>query len=177
MARSVFMFDSVPFERRLAEAIEWCAERARAEDPKHSLRSEALRPSVLERDRSSAVQSVSGYRGNQARVLPTIRSHADLLGGRLLIYFPDADLADGAADVQSNGFFDVHNVPPWDTWIALADDGCEADVSFRQYIVAWVPPSLVRFAAAGIEVNPEECIAWLDQSKVGARAELRHLAP
>jgi hypothetical protein len=103
--------------------------------------------------------------------------NASLIGGRLLVYFPDADLADGAAEVQSRGFFDVHNVPPWDTWIALADDGAAADVSYRQYVVTWVPSNLVTLAAAGIEVNPEECIAWLEDAAVHARDELRHLLP
>lgn len=91
------------------------------------------------------------------------------------MYFPDADLADGAAEIQSRGFFDLHNVPPWDTWIALADDGPNADVSHGQYVVCWVPPSLVTWANEGIEVNPEQCIVWLEDVEVRARYELRHL--
>lgn len=174
---SVFTFDEVPFDRRLAETIAWCAPRARTEDPKDSLRSEELRPTFLERDRSSALQSVAGYRGHRFRALPAMTGNGSLIGGRLLVYFPDADLADGAAANESRGFFDVHNVPPWDTWISLADDGADADVSYRQYVVTWVPPNLVRWAAAGIEVNPEECIAWLEDAAVRARDELRHLLP
>lgn len=100
-----------------------------------------------------------------------------LTGGRLLVYFPDANLADGAAEVESRGFFDVDNAPPWDTWIALADEGPDADISWRQYVVAWVPPSLLPCAADGIAVNPEECIAWLDERAVRARDELRPLLP
>jgi hypothetical protein len=108
--------------------------------------------------------------------LPAITVRASLLGGRLLVYFPDADLADGAAEAESRGFFDVHNAPPWDTWIALADDRLRvADVSYQQYVLAWVPPDLVACAAAGIDVNPEECIAWLEKADVGARDELPHL--
>lgn len=141
MSRSVFTFDSVPFDRRLAETIAWCAPRARNQDPRESLRSEELRPSFLERDRSSALQSVAGYRSHRFRELPAMTGNASLIGGRLLVYFPDADLADGAAEVQSLGLFDVHNVPPWDTWIALADDGADADVSYRQYVVTWIRTS------------------------------------
>jgi hypothetical protein len=85
----------------------------------------------------------------------------DLAGGRLLIYYPDASLADGAAETQSRGFFDVHNVPPWDCWIALAEDR-EGEREFRQYVVAWVPPVLLEYAEAGIEGNPEGCVCWLD---------------
>ena len=172
----MFAFDKVPFARRLAETIAWCASRAREDDPKHSLRFEGMCPRILERDRASAVQSVAGYRGNYAGEIPTIMGRESLLGGRLLVYFPDADLADGAAEVQSRGFFDVHNVPPWDTWIALADDRPKiGDVSYQQYVIAWVPPELVACAHAGIEVNPEECIAWLETTDVGARDEVQRL--
>lgn len=30
------------------------------------------------------------------------------------------------------------------------------------YLVAWVPPDFLELANAGIKVNPEECIVWLD---------------
>jgi hypothetical protein len=89
--------------------------------------------------------------------------------GRLLVYFPHADLCDGAAEVESRGFFDVHNCPPWDTWVATFEDaGADHDASYGVYLVAWVPSELMALADAGIAVNPEECIAWLDQTSVAA---------
>ncbi len=72
--------------------------------------------------------------------------------GRFVVYAPEDNLSDGAAEVQSLGFFDAHNVPPWDTWIAMVE----------RYLIAWVPPLLYDFARQGIEVNPEECIKWAD---------------
>jgi hypothetical protein len=36
-----------------------------------------------------------------------------------------------------------------------------------------VPPTFLDLAQAGIEVNPEECIRWLDDTDVPLRAELR----
>jgi len=72
--------------------------------------------------------------------------------GRFVAYAPEDNLSDGAAEVLSLGLFDVDNVPPWDTWIALVD----------RYVLAWVPPLLFGFARRGIEVNPEECIKWAD---------------
>lgn len=177
----MFAFDQAPFEQRLAETIGWCAPRARAEDPKSCLRSEELRPRFLERDRASTVQSVAAYRGSYASG-PYRSSYSamtrpeSLRGGRLLVYFPDADLADGAAQVESGGFFDVHNVPPWDTWIALADDRpTMIDRDHQQYLLVWVPPPLIACAQAGIDVNPEQCIAWLEDTEVDARRELQRL--
>lgn len=87
------------------------------------------------------------------------------------MYLPDLDLACGASEVESCGFFDVHNTPPWDCWVALR----EAEPDLGQYLVCWVPPSLVAVANAGIWVNPEQCIRWLDDTDLGAKHELAHL--
>ncbi|HEX6751622.1 MAG TPA: hypothetical protein VF092_30290 [Longimicrobium sp.] len=85
----------------------------------------------------------------QVRTLPA--------GGRLLVYFPEAELSDGAAEVATGGFFDVFNCPPWDTWLAFISDA-NPDPSYSSYLIAYVPPVLLELCAAGIEVNPEQCI-------------------
>src|SRR6185437_8527110 len=72
------------------------------------------------------------------------------VGGRLLLYVPSENLACGAAEASSNGFFDVNNVPPWDIWVQFSDGT----------LVSWVPPALIDVAQMGIDVNPEECIRW-----------------
>lgn len=94
----------------------------------------------------------------------------DLAGGRLLAYFPDSDLADGAAEAESKGFFDVNNAPPWDTWVALTDD--ERDEQ-HPCLVSWVPSEFIELAGAGILVNPEECVKWLDDADVSVRELMR----
>jgi len=73
-------------------------------------------------------------------------------GGRFLLYLPSENLACGAADASSNGFFDTNNVPPWDLWLGFSDGT----------LVSWIPPALVDVAAMGVFVNPEECIRWAD---------------
>jgi len=75
-----------------------------------------------------------------------------LNGGRLLIYIPEENLADGAAKYTSRGFFDDDNVPPWDIWVAF----------FGGTLLSWVPPHLIELAQCGIDANPESCIAWLE---------------
>ena len=75
------------------------------------------------------------------------------IGGRLLLYSPSENLACGAAEASSNGFFDVNNAPPWDIWIDFSDGT----------LVSWVPPALVDVAQMGIYVNPEQCIRWAGQ--------------
>lgn len=89
------------------------------------------------------------------------------------MYFPNADLCDGAAEAVSNGFFDVYNTPPWGTWVAFASDLKIKDISYSEYLIAWVPPAFIELAATGIMVNPEECIQWLDESSVSFAQLLR----
>ncbi|MGA8764894.1 MAG: hypothetical protein WB562_18640 [Candidatus Sulfotelmatobacter sp.] len=72
------------------------------------------------------------------------------VGERLLLYTPSENLACGAAEASSNGFFDVNNVPPWDIWIDFSEGT----------LVSWVPPGLLDVAQMGIDVNPEACIRW-----------------
>lgn len=89
-------------------------------------------------------------------------------GGRLLVYYPDEQLADGAAEEASGGFFDADNVPAWDTWVGLYQDEGGED-----YLVSWIPPSLLEIVDAGVRVNPEECIRWISDTDVPLVAYLR----
>jgi hypothetical protein len=59
-------------------------------------------------------------------------------------------LACGAAEYLSLGYFDVDNVPPWDTWILM----------LGKYLLSWVPPRLARLVQEGLDENPEPCILW-----------------
>jgi hypothetical protein len=84
---------------------------------------------------------------------------SDLEGlDRLLVYWPSENLADGAAEYSSNGFFDCDNTPPWDTWFHFSNGR----------LFAWVPGVLIPLAQNGIDVNPENCIQWADWSTLGS---------
>ena len=163
--------DTVPLELRLAQTIAWCRLRLRTgESAGAALRSEDLRPRVLEENRASAVNSVLGLRERYLTTRPaSIRTIDDLEGGRLLLYFPDEDLACGAAAAETHGFFDVNNTPPWDTWVGLFRDG-GFDVG-ADYLVSWKP--LVAMVSRGIDVNPEGCRGWLSDSSTRVAKMLR----
>ncbi|MEQ9504227.1 MAG: hypothetical protein RIT81_45650 [Deltaproteobacteria bacterium] len=95
------------------------------------------------------------------------RSTRELLAGRILVYFPDADLADGAAEQASGGFLDAFNCPPFGTWIGYFEQEVEEeDKSYASYLLAWTPKECVRAAATGIDVNPERCIQWLRDTDI-----------
>ena len=167
-----FVADPKAFDRRLAETIGWCGMRLDPANPGTSLRSFETRPRTLPSDRFDLVHSATvGGRGSRFRAAPL--RNAARNGGRLLAYFPDADLTDGAAELESKGFFDVFNAPPWDTWVAYVEEEAADDRSYASYLVAWVPPELLEPAAVGIEVNPEECIAWLGDTRTAVADWLR----
>jgi len=122
------------------------------------LRTPALKPTCAP-DESSVdtpwAEALAGVVASRARVVSLTsppEHYADEAGGRLLLYVPSENLADGAAQYSSNGFFNVNNVPPWDIWVAFSE----------RTLVSWVPMALVGLAQKGIDVNPEGCIRWAD---------------
>jgi len=153
-----------PLWNSLFGAVECGRRFAVPTNPSGCLRRDETKPRTLEDSYFSAVATVVNSPHRPRRSPGDAPS---LSGGRLLVYFPDDDLADGAAEVESEGFFDVHNAPPWDTWVAIAED--EGDARPRPYLLAWVPPEFLRLAEAGIHVNPEQCIRWLDDTGVAMR--------
>ncbi len=149
--------------RRLTEVIDWCAPRASLtdpesfSDPKRFLRTPSLAPDPLAGDRKRVVASVASAR-RVALKRPTPRPAEHLAEGRLLAYAPDDSFSCGAAEAETNGYLDINNVPPWDTWVAYLYESKR-----RQYVVSWVPPNFINAVARGIFVNPEKCIWWADE--------------
>jgi hypothetical protein len=130
---------------------------------RHQLRSEALRHFAQDFaksgvDHASIVDQVVEARSQAQRESGKVSNSEgfDLCDGRLLLYAPEENLADGAAEYVSFGFFDVDNVPPWDTWVTM----------FGKYLVSWVPSQLFRLVQEGLDVNPEQCILWADDPSV-----------
>ena len=149
----------------LNEAMAWIA-RLDLDRPARSLRQEATRPPFFN-GRKHTVYWLCQQRHRALGYPPRVPSRS-LAGGRLLLYAPDDTLSDGAAGVNTDGFFDFDNVPPWDTWVAYLYESEKL-----QYLVSWIPPQLVELAHGGLDVNPEACILWLDQLESPVVDELR----
>ena len=81
-------------------------------------------------------------------------------------------IGDGAAQAESNGFFDLYNTPPWDTWVSYFEDVPNGPGSYDCYLLAYVPRQLLPLAAGALLVNPEECILWLSDADVKLRSRL-----
>jgi hypothetical protein len=80
---------------------------------------------------------------------------------RFVVWLPDQSLSDGAAQLETDGYFDADNQPPWDTWVAWVSAPTAKDLGLRNMLVAWVPEDFVKLVRAGVDANPEECLQWL----------------
>jgi hypothetical protein len=78
-----------------------------------------------------------------------------------VVWLPDQSLSDGAAQLETNGYFDADNQPPWDAWVAWVSAPAAKDLGLRNMLIAWVPDDLVELVRAGVDANPEECLQWL----------------
>jgi hypothetical protein len=155
------LIDSLPtpLRRLINEAALWCLPRLDATRMANCWRSEELRPKYFEPSRAATVASLIRDRRNRLGTVLTPKAGA----GRLLAYFPDAELSDGAAELESHGFFDVYNEPPWDSWIAWTVNPVVQDSAYREFLTVWIPDILVPMAQRSINVNPEQSIEWLEE--------------
>jgi hypothetical protein len=156
------------FQRTLPNGRRWkrAMNLIREADPdslaplEHQLRSSKLKPadsigsSYSEESRQEIVNGVIDLRSSLIKS-HLFREHAtpsSQLRGRLLLYFPNENVSDGASRFASNGFFDAYDCPPWDLWLRYSD----------RTLIIWVPEVLFPLAHAGIDANPVECIRWVD---------------
>jgi len=160
--------DQREFIERLTETIAWCREVGSLSRPGTSLRT--CKPTDLV-SQDHQVSSVSTGRRHRlwSAGKRNLSPATDLCEGRLVAYFPGDNLSCGVAEVESQGFFDTDNIPPYDTWLWIVRnlrtrdyaDGTRSEVE-ANYLVAWVPPDFIELASGGIAVIPEQCIEWLD---------------
>src|SRR5689334_16323998 len=133
------------FVESLSETVAWCEAHISASDASDSLRNLEPKQQFLI---SQGVQVfyVQNSRHHELwmmgrREIPLVKN---LCGGRLLAYFPFDSLAGDAAEKASRGFFDVDNIPPFDTWVWLVEetktvtfpDGSPAERQ-SNWLVAW----------------------------------------
>jgi hypothetical protein len=69
----------------------------------------------------------------------------------------DETVSCAASEAASDGFFDVNDQSPWDTWLGVVDAGGGSPL-----LLAWVPTRDVRLVDQGIAVNPVDGIYWLE---------------
>lgn len=156
------MIDAATFAQQLAETIAWCKPRVDITEPRWCLRSRVLRPDynydsadnpTLWND-ANIVHSVVQRRQHAITGIGMTSSlSAGLQGGRLLLcYFDETNHNYGSAE-ESQWFYDGHDNPPWDTWVACLDD----------VLISWVPQQFMNLASGGMSVECCQMLMWLEQ--------------
>ena len=181
-------------ERRIAETAAWCRPRASLADPMKSLRSERLAPPADIWD-VGAVRPLETFNARflaqalarQGQVERVCKKRSEILqeshfasngpvpkDGQIFIVDVSESMNDGLAEAYTDGFFDVLNVPPWDTWLAYivetkpnAPPVVEGDVNFMEFLLFWVPAEFVSLAEAGRGCNAEACILRANENVFG----------
>jgi hypothetical protein len=126
-------FDMSLFKQQLNETILWCQYKI-AQSTTHtsetlwSLADRSATPSIsklvlsfyVPNQRIEVVNTIFARRTQLIATLPprpNVVLDGTLMDGRLVAFFIDHTLWDGAAESESKGFFDVNNVPACDTWV------------------------------------------------------------
>lgn len=153
--------NSNALQSRLAETIAWCNSLTLPND----LPSFEINPNIFHQGYDDIVCDIGFSRQRYLgyNKIPIPKGKPNLAGGRLLVYYPDLQLSDGAAEVATDGFFDVFNLPPFDTWLTFIEDSALQHMHQKQ-LLCYIPASAVHLADLGISVNPEECILWLEDT-------------
>lgn len=167
----------------LKEAAAWCERTLCIEDLGTSSRTEEMRPSFLphgdpqdgfvgafERETiANAVEEVCSKRSQLIRKrqlelpwwydIPCWYEYCHV-HGRLYCTDFNTDMCE-AATAESNGFFDLADIPGWDTWVAYD--------SKSALLYGWVPNSVVAPVGRGIWVIPTQCVRWVSNIPESAK--------
>lgn len=136
------------------EAAAWCDLHWDSNKPRLSLRNLEFSPEFFGTDHYYTVNSIICSRRYELEKLEKKPTN-NLSSGRILVYEPDSNIFDGLSENETNGYFDVNDCPPWDTWVGYILFG------ENRYVLSWVPKSVVPLVDAGFEVNCVECFYWL----------------
>jgi hypothetical protein len=95
--------------------------------------------------------------------IPVVAVGPDLAGGRILFTTIDTDSC-AAATGPSNGYYDLDDLPGWDTWFYHRP----TDRPWGA-IYCWVPGQLVELARSGMDVIPVMSAEWAESLDALAR--------
>ena len=161
---------------RLMETALWGSRKADLANPKACLRSESFRPYLFNDNRYQTIDDVVHKRHFALVETGDIQDFAteemsdvrklmppSLGGGRLLVWERDLTIDDGLGESVTNGYLDVSDMPPWDTWVTYvsADDDAGAQVG---YLVSWVPPVFLASVGEAVLGNAYDALFWLDDT-------------
>ena len=159
-------------ELHLRQTAAWCLHAVAEDDLGSTTRTEAIRPELFANcDHLARLDAIHKTTGTLqpaiqqicARRAVLITKHGlklpaidyCMVAGRLFCTDFDTDSCEAATDV-SNGFFDLSDIPGWDTWFAY-----EASDHIQGRLYGWIPNENAAPVGRGMWAIPEDCVWWV----------------
>lgn len=157
----------------LRQTAAWCNHAIRFDDLATSTRTAELRPEVfrvgdpheclhaLHGNKvaiSEALEYICEQRCKLVRKYKLTLPSAEFckFNGRFYCTDLDTDECQAATDI-SNGFFDLADIPGWDTWVAH-----DPAVGHSGLLYGWVPNSITDPVGRGMWAIPVESVWWVN---------------
>lgn len=148
------------FERRLIEAVTWCIPKVSVANPVDCLRLlESARVEFRQlsgRDETATHQAIieSLVEEREKRLRASGHSpevlRVNLYSGRLIACDPYGSLECGGAEQDSQGYLNIYDIPPCDTWVYYVQNQKKPADGFRSYFICWVPKEFIDFVEDGM---------------------------
>jgi hypothetical protein len=157
----------------LQQTAAWCLHTMRMDDLNSTTRTEEIRPDIFITDDHiqqldalhqgpeslfKAVTQICKRRRKMVKEfclkLPTL--DYCLTAGRIFCTNFDTDSCAAATDT-SNGFFDLSDIPGWDTWFAF-----EPNANVGDLVYGWVPNEATVLVGRGMLMIPVQSVWWVD---------------
>jgi hypothetical protein len=160
-------------ELHLRQTAAWCLHSANADDLAASTRTEEIRPDLFANcDHIARLDAIHKTTGTLPVAVQQICQRRAALINKLGLKLPavdycmvagrlfgtdfDTDSCEAATDV-SNGFFDLSDIPGWDTWFAY-----EPHDHIQGRVYGWIPNEITAPVGRGIWTIPVDSIWWVD---------------
>lgn len=139
----------------IKETIVWAAPRVDTKNLRWGLRSRELRPDADFYDsmnpgffnQSSYIRQVATKR---SAILGSQSTSTSIYGHLLLVDYKITNHNE-ATEIETNGFFDWADNPPWDLWIG----------EYNSQLLVWIPQELVDVVRRGIDVECMGMFQWV----------------
>lgn len=84
------------------------------------------------------------------------------LSGRLLLADFEITNHNEATEIESNGFFDWADNPPWDLWLGV----------YQNQLLSWIPPQFVETVERSMLVECMDMFRWMNLAEIGLETSL-----
>ena len=169
-------FDIRLFQEQLEEAMIWCSRQLSISNEANALRTLLPRPERLHRmDETGELGAFAErvFKERKRRLDPNrnlpILDKINLQGGSLVVFLADHACAwDGIAEIESRGYFDYFEYPPWDSWVYFVsrnDMEVAGSKKASTHLIAWVPPQFTNPVEVAIPQNNDYALMTLKDAK------------